>query len=116
MDATEAPENDATKRETETNEASSHYTPEKHFKKKGIPHGRKINPRLQTSDLPSEKPAREVEKIIDRRVRLGEPQYFGKWKGFPESENTWEDAPQLDCTELIQGFKKHSSNRRHNTA
>ena len=42
----------------------------------------------------------EVEMIVDKRIRRGEVQYMVKWKGFDDSENTWETANDI----IDQGF------------
>lgn len=47
-----------------------------------------------------------VERIIDKRIVDGQIEYFLKWKGYPESENTWEPRENLvGAPKLIKSFE-----------
>jgi hypothetical protein len=52
----------------------------------------------------------EVERILSHRRhgRSRKLQYFIKWKGYPESDNTWEPVEQVHVSDLIKAY--HRSN------
>ncbi|KAM7344427.1 chromobox protein homolog 3-like [Cochliomyia hominivorax] len=48
-----------------------------------------------------------VEKILSSRMRNRRLEYLLKWKGFDDSENSWEPAKNLDCPEMIKLFEEN---------
>jgi hypothetical protein len=56
----------------------------------------------------------EVERILGRRVSTtGMAEYLIQWKGYEESENSWERVTNLFCPELIQEFEQNKAQAAH---
>lgn len=53
-----------------------------------------------------------VEKIVDMRIKNGKREYLLKWRGYPDSENTWEPSANLDCPELIEDFESKMKKKK----
>ena len=56
----------------------------------------------------------EVESIVDHRKILGITEFLIKWKGYPESENTWEPEDNLlNCRELLHHYRQSRMHRKN---
>lgn len=61
-----------------------------------------------------------VERIIEYRIRKGIKQYFVKWKGFSDADNTWEPVDSLEQIkngmEMVKKFYASSGLKSNATA
>jgi chromobox protein 1 len=46
-----------------------------------------------------------VKTILNKRIQHGKVEYLLKWKGFDDSENSWEPVENLDCEDLIKNYE-----------
>lgn len=53
----------------------------------------------------------EVEAIRDYRIHRGKEQFFVKWKGYKEEENSWENVSNLFCDILIKKYRKENKDK-----
>ncbi|CAK9259132.1 unnamed protein product [Sphagnum jensenii] len=48
----------------------------------------------------------EIEAIRKKRTRKGKKEYFVKWRGWPEKDNTWEPYAHIQrCSDILEEFE-----------
>lgn len=47
-----------------------------------------------------------IDRILDTDFKRGKRRYLVKWKGYDDSENTWEPAKSLEDTEALEIFEQ----------
>ncbi|KAL8119440.1 chromo domain protein LHP1-like [Apium graveolens] len=56
----------------------------------------------------------EIEAVRRKRVRKGQVQYYIKWRGWPETANTWEPYDNLAaCYDVIETFEESLRSGKH---
>ncbi|GMF48441.1 unnamed protein product [Phytophthora fragariaefolia] len=88
-----------------------HAVPACDAERLGQPPHRAPPPLLGTGGVPNF----HVEKILRRRGRSGNYEYLVKWRGYPDSDSSWEPGSRLeeDCADLVTAFEQaHGAGRR----
>jgi len=52
-----------------------------------------------------------VEKIISHRQTRKGLEYFVKWEGFSDADNTWEPKDNLNCPDLVEAYTKECNRK-----
>lgn len=54
-----------------------------------------------------------MEKVLAKRITEdGRTEYYLKWRGYTDADNTWEPEENLQCEDLIQEFEEEEKQRK----
>ncbi|CAF2727801.1 unnamed protein product [Rotaria sp. Silwood2] len=57
----------------------------------------------------------EIERIVDKRYRNDRLEYLIKWRGYPDSQNTWEPSNNIEGeqeSELLAEYETHNKQQQ----
>ncbi|KAJ8509972.1 hypothetical protein OPV22_000406 [Ensete ventricosum] len=76
--------------------------------------GERLGNEVERGEVPRlEEGFYEIEGIRKKRVRKGQIQYLIKWRGWPETANTWEPFENVQyCADVIEAFEERSRSPR----
>ncbi|CAF0954070.1 unnamed protein product [Adineta steineri] len=60
----------------------------------------------------------EIERIVEKRYRNDRLEYLIKWRGYPDSQNTWEPSNNIEGeqeTELLAEYEAHNKQKLLNS-
>ncbi|CAF0817411.1 unnamed protein product [Adineta ricciae] len=58
----------------------------------------------------------EIERIVDKRYRNDRLEYLIKWRGYPDSQNTWEPSSNIEGeqeSELLAEYEAYNKQQQH---
>lgn len=80
------------------------------MKKKTATHKKEVSDQESDSDSSVSSGEFEVEKILAKKVKNGKTYYLVKWKGYKDTENTWEPEKGVGhLTKLIKKFEESNT-------
>ena len=48
----------------------------------------------------------EVDKVMDKRTRMGRTEYKIRWKGYSSDDDTWEPTENLNCPNKVREYNR----------
>ena len=68
--------------------------------------------RLAPGGVDPEEKSYEIEKILDHNLENNDYSYLVKWKGYKQSDSTWEPSQNFDDEAIIHRYWEQRSNKR----